>query len=304
MASNTRIEWCDHTFNPWWGCTKVSPGCAHCYAETLATRFGQTCWGPRAPRRTFGAAHWREPLAWNARAAATGQRARVFCASMADVFEDRRELDPERARLWALIEATPHLDWLLLTKRPERILALIPPAWRATPPANVWYGTSVESPAVVGRIAALRQVPATIRFLSAEPLLAPLPALDLEGIHWVIVGGESGAGARPMAAAWARALRDQCRAAGVAFFVKQMGSVWARAQGLRGNGGALAALPPDLRLREVPPVARRAEYGVDRIDAAGTAGAAGAGDEALNGARIERADAAVARPRRRLSDAT
>jgi len=131
MAKDSAIEWTHHTFNPWWGCTKVSPGCKYCYAETWAKRVGQDIWGSRAPRRDLSEAYWRQPLAWNAEALSTGTRARVFCASMADVFEDRRDLDGKRERLWALIEATPKLDWLLLTKRPEAIGAALPRRWTA-----------------------------------------------------------------------------------------------------------------------------------------------------------------------------
>src|SRR5687767_6851032 len=116
MGRNSTIEWTTHTFNPWWGCTKVSPGCQNCYAERLSTRYGHDVWGPGAKRRTFGEDHWKEPLRWEAEAARTGVRARVFCASMADVF-DKDAPAKERKRLWKLIAKTPHLDWLLLTKR-------------------------------------------------------------------------------------------------------------------------------------------------------------------------------------------
>lgn len=119
MARNSPIEWTHHTFNPWWGCAKVSPACAHCYAEKWARRVGLSLWGEEVPRRFFGDRHWREPIVWNAEAQRAGCKRRVFCASMADVFEPRKELEPWRLRLWSLIECTPWLDWLLLTKRPE-----------------------------------------------------------------------------------------------------------------------------------------------------------------------------------------
>src|SRR5262245_42917072 len=115
MGHQSSIEWTDHTFNPWWGCTKVSPGCTYCYAETLSTRYGHTIWGPRAERRLFGDKHWQEPLKWNNTAEQIGKPARVFCASMADVFEDNHTLDLERERLWLLIGETPWLHWQLLT---------------------------------------------------------------------------------------------------------------------------------------------------------------------------------------------
>src|SRR5215831_14997448 len=114
MAENSKIEWTDHTFNPWWGCTKVSPACEHCYAEAWAKRVGQQVWGPKSLRRTFGDKHWHEPVKWNRDAEKSDVRRRVFCASMADVFEKRKDLDAQRIRLWGLIESTPALDWLLL----------------------------------------------------------------------------------------------------------------------------------------------------------------------------------------------
>src|SRR5712671_6808752 len=125
MAKNSSIEWTDHTFNPWWGCSKVSPGCNNCYAETWAKRVGEKIWGKDEPRRFFTDKHWDEPLKWNDEALSSGTRRRVFCASMADVFEQRTDLNPWRARLWKLTEETPKLDWLLLTKRPENIAASV-----------------------------------------------------------------------------------------------------------------------------------------------------------------------------------
>ncbi len=226
MAKDSAIEWTHHTFNPWWGCTKVSPGCKHCYAETFSHRIGQDIWGARADRRFFGDAHWREPLKWNAETVAAGVRRRVFCASMADVFERRAELDPARDRLWRLIADTPALDWLLLTKRPEHVLKCVP--WRKEWPVNVWAGVTAENQEWADkRIPLLLELPAKVRFLSCEPLLG---ALDLRRwtkgarrIDWVIAGGESGHKARPMNPEWARALRDQCRTAGIAFHFKQWG---------------------------------------------------------------------------------
>src|SRR5271166_5607806 len=141
MGKNSKIEWTDHTFNPWWGCTKVSEACKNCYAEAWSKRVGQKVWGPTANRRFFGEKHWLEPVKWNADTQA-GRRRRVFCASMADVFEDRRELDPWRQKLWDLIEVTPRLDWLLLTKRPELVATLA--RWGDDWPPNVWLGTTVE----------------------------------------------------------------------------------------------------------------------------------------------------------------
>jgi protein gp37 len=222
MGANSKIEWTHHTFNPWWGCVRVSPACVHCYAETFAKRVGQDVWGVDKPRRFFSDKHWQEPLKWNTAAAKAGERQRVFCASMADVFEDRADLEDARGRLYGLIEATPMLDWLLLTKRPENIRGMVPVDWLSHPRPNVWYGTTVEDAPRLMRIEHLRHVPARVRFLSCEPLLDEITP-NLTGIHWVICGGESGPKARPMSPLWARELRDQCAFSGVAFHFKQWG---------------------------------------------------------------------------------
>lgn len=233
MSTTTNIEWANSTFNPWIGCSKVSPGCAHCYAETLMDkRFGKARWG-KGERRILTSIHnWYQPLVWDMNARKRGTRPRVFCASVADVF------DPEipyqwRYDLFELIEATSNLDWLILTKRPEKIGRMI--AEIATPmceawdrqriaPANVWLGTSVEDQTRADiRIPALLKVPAAIHFLSVEPLLGPVHLGDLSGLDWVIVGGESGPRARPMRTEWVFPIRDQCVSAGVAFFFKQWG---------------------------------------------------------------------------------
>lgn len=225
MSQLTAIEWTDHTFNIAWGCFKVSPGCAHCYADTLSRRYGHDVWGPpkTTERRTFGAKHWTEPRRWNKAAEKAGVRRRVFCCSMCDVFEDHPIIDAERAKLWPLIRETPWLDWQLLTKRPERIAANLPADWGEGYP-NVWLGTSVESQEYAYRVEYLKFIPAVVRFVSAEPLLAPfvLGGQAWE-VDWVIVGGESGPNARPMDEAWVRSLRDECADAGTAFFLKQLG---------------------------------------------------------------------------------
>src|SRR5258707_547906 len=126
MSQQSAIEWTDHTYNPWWGCTKISAGCDHCYADTLSTRYGHDVWGPDAPRRFFGDKHWAEPIKWDRDAAAAGVRRRVFCGSMCDWAEGRHDQAEARTRLFALIEATPNLDWQLLTKRPGAIPHLVP----------------------------------------------------------------------------------------------------------------------------------------------------------------------------------
>jgi protein gp37 len=219
---NSNISWTDHTFNPWIGCSKVSAGCAHCYAETLMdTRYHRVEWGSGGTRVRTSPENWRQPVKWNSEAEARGVRYQVFCASLADVFEERGELAAWRDDLHDLIHRTPNLDWLLLTKRPEMA------AWcyaEQPIPANVWLGTSVENQAAADRrIPILSAIPAAIRFLSCEPLLGEIAGIDLSAISWVIVGGESGAGCRPMAPEWAISLRDQCRVAKVPYFFKQWG---------------------------------------------------------------------------------
>lgn len=241
MAENSKIEWTDHTFNAWVGCTKVSPACDHCYAEGWAKRTGQGgLW--QGERRRTSAVNWRKPLKWDAEAAAAGKRAKVFCCSLADVFDN--QADPVwRLELWLLIAKTPNLDWLLLTKRPQNIRKMLPLDWHDGYP-NVWLGTTVENQAEADRrIPHLLGVSARIRFLSCEPLLGPIDLIrvnngfldSLRGmagrdpsvgrcnrINWVIVGGESGHGARDMQEEWALDLLRQCEETGTAYFFKQM----------------------------------------------------------------------------------
>lgn len=254
MGDKTGIQWADHTFNPWVGCTKISAACAHCYAEGWAKRSGAPeLW--QGERRRTSPSNWFTPMKWDRAAAAEGRRARVFCASLADFFDNQV---PARWRddAWHRIDQTKNLDWLLLTKRPENILKMLPtPAigapewgegWR-----NVWLGTTVESRAALRRIEVLRGVPAAIRFLSIEPLLEDLGEVDLAGISWVIVGGESGPSARPMHPDWGRSLRDQCQAEGVPFFFKQWGEFLPVGQTLPGCGkihGATAVKPGRMKL--------------------------------------------------------
>lgn len=320
---NSHIQWTDHTFNPWIGCRKVSPGCEHCYAEARDQRFAQgKHWGKGAPRQRTSAAYWKQPLKWNREVesqscakcgvfhpatAFTGEcerhimpRHRIFCASLADWLDEEVPIE-WLADLLRLIHATPNLDWQLLTKRPQNwrdrialammyldkdvprptsdeeasIIAAVgnetidkfkqrtapfkrtdaglwAGAWLGgKAPTNVWIGTTVEDQQRADeRIPHLLSIPASIRFLSCEPLLGPLDLSEVEitggkgeplrytsplvtgamhygfvkgRIHWVICGGESGLNARPMHPDWARSLRDQCQAAGVPFFFKQWG---------------------------------------------------------------------------------
>ena len=228
MARDSRIEWTDHTFNPWWGCTKVSPACDNCYAEAWAKRVGFDIWSAGKPRRHLSDAYWGQPRRWDAVAARAGTRARVFCASMADVFEWKKGLSASRTRLWRIIEETPHLDWLLLTKRPHLAHRLSP--WGEHWPNNVWLGTTAENQKWVDkRLPHLAETPAHIRFLSCEPLLDSIdlrPWLTRHTINWVIAGGESGPHARPSDPRWFCEIRDHCVAHDTPFHFKQWGD-WA-----------------------------------------------------------------------------
>lgn len=231
MSANSKIEWCDHTFNPWEGCQKVGPGCDNCYAEKRNARFagGQAInWGPGAPRRRTSASNWNKPRAWNVQAdaffAQHGRRQRVFCASLADVFDN--EVDREwRDDLATLILDTPNLDWLLLTKRIGNAGAMMGEMFLDGPPDNLWLGATIVNREEMLRDGPkLKLVPALVHFWSCEPLLGDLGEIPSELIpHWIIAGGESGPGARPMHPDWARSLRDECEAAGVPFLFKQWG---------------------------------------------------------------------------------
>lgn len=231
MAEVTGIEWCDHTFNSWTGCTKVSSACDNCYAESWAKRSGIVQWGDH-PRRRTSESYWRQPIKWNRIAERDGIRRKVFCCSLADVF-DNQVSSAWREDLWRLIYGTPQLDWLLLTKRPQNIGKMLPNhAGRPWPFPNVWLGTTVENQEEADRrIPHLLAVPSVVKFLSCEPLLGPIQFKDVPGFNrvnlslrnwWVIVGGESGPKARPSNSDWFRSLRDQCGIAGVPIFIKQI----------------------------------------------------------------------------------
>ena len=228
MGYLSKIEWTDHTFNPWWGCTKVSPACDHCYAEMFSRRLGMKIWDARSDRRFLSENNWQLPLKWNVSAKSKGIRSRVFCASMGDVFEYKKGLNPARKRLWSLIDNTSSLIWLLLTKRPHLVQRLVP--WENDWPTNVWIGTTVENQKWLDkRLPHMEGLPTTNRFLSCEPLLG---RVDLEHwlnrgtVQWVIAGGESGHAARPSDPKWFYALRDQCQQYQVPFHFKQWGN-WA-----------------------------------------------------------------------------
>lgn len=220
---NTSISWTDNSFNGWVGCSKVSLGCVNCYAEGINKRGGHCNWGPGVARRVTTDTNWKKPLKWDRDAAQNGKRLKVFCSSMADVF-DQEAPSEARARLFELIKQTPNLDWQLLTKRPENILRFLPADWNGGYP-NVWLGVTIENVQTLRRrLPLLKQVQAKLKFLSCEPLLEDVGQVDLLGIDWVIVGGESGGRARAFDIAWARRIIASCRAQGVAVFVKQLGA--------------------------------------------------------------------------------
>lgn len=332
MAENSKIQWTHHTFNPWRGCVEVSPGCAHCYAREMAKRNPAVLgvWGDAGTRVVASEPQWRQPFKWNQEAREAGERRRVFCASLADVFEDWSgrmvdsqgnvlwykqgqvvsagkttpglvlgeevaTLDHVRECLFDLIAETPYLDWLLLTKRPENLERMLP--WTSAHAGqyrerywdNVWIGTTVENQEQAEkRLPILCRIPAAVRFVSAEPLLGPIdishwldcgyesggPAgwIPEPSVDWVICGGESGSKARPFEVNFARDLRDQCKAAGVPFFMKQLGSnPWTSPARTKLNpsitlasnivlrdshGGNWDEWPEDLRVREFPEVAQ------------------------------------------------
>lgn len=234
MAKTSAIAWTHGTFNPWRGCVKVSEACRYCYAEGWAKRTGKPIWGPDTEREHASESYWHQPVKWNAEALKTGEPFRVFCASLADVCEDREDLLEPRARLMRLIETTPALTWLLCTKRPENFVRFFGGRWGQDWPKNVWAMTTVEDKKqAYARIPHLLKVPARVLGVSYEPaleLVRFLPYLQTKdtskrGIDWLIVGGESGAHARPFNVDWAKYTIDECRAAGATPFVKQLGAL-------------------------------------------------------------------------------
>jgi protein gp37 len=236
VSKNSEIGWTHHTANPWWGCTKVSPACDHCYAAVISRRlsaslFGQrVVWGPGGQQGHKMEELEREAPAWDRAAARANERHRVFCGSMCDWAEGRADQRPSLARLFPLIERTTNLDWLLLTKRPNIGQRLLSEQWESIP-RNIWVGSTIENQEWADRrLPHLLAIDARIRFVSIEPLLGPVDVRQHLGhgpgkLNWVICGGESGAGARGSAdvLAWYRSLRDQCVDGGVPFFFKQWG---------------------------------------------------------------------------------
>jgi len=237
MAQVSTIEWTEATWNPWHGCLKVSPGCAHCYMYRGKKRYGQVPARVVRSKSTF-----RAPLRWN-------QPKSIFTCSWSDFFIE--QADAWRDEAWEIIQATPRHTYQILTKRPHRIAANLPKAW---PLPNVWLGVSVENPRFYWRIEILRRIPAFLRFLSLEPLLAPMPDLVLDGISWVIVGGESGPGCRPIKPEWVREIRDKCAMAGVPFFFKQWGGTRKAATGRTLDGRIWDEVPSLTGVRESEPI--------------------------------------------------
>lgn len=239
MGANTTIEWTDNSWSPWEGCQKVSPACDHCYAESMNRwlRRGEN-WGPGAPRREYSDQHWSKPLRWNANAARANRHLKIF-PSVCDPFDNAAPAG-HRKGFAKLILATPHLIWMLLTKRIGNAALMLPEMFPDGTPDSVWLGATIVSQAEAGRdIPKLVDAPASTRFLSMEPLLGAVDLTDWIGpwgrphelqappmIDGIFVGGESGRAARPMHPDWARSLRNQCEAAGIAFHFKQWGE-WA-----------------------------------------------------------------------------
>lgn len=239
MGENSKIQWTDHTFNPWIGCQKVSPGCDHCYAEALMDkRYHKVEWGPQGERKRTSQANWRLPLRWAKAARKAGERPRVFCASLADVFDNQVD-QSWRIDLFDLIGETEELDWLLLTKRPENIAKMLPTNW-GDGWSNVWLGTTCEDQATFNRRwPILLTVPAVVRFISYEPAIGQLSMLGHEEKpDWLICGGESGQGHRPMLPHWPYRIMDECTEHSVPFFFKQM--------------AGKRTIPADLLIRQFP----------------------------------------------------
>lgn len=267
--AKTKIGWCKtikpdgtfvwgYTFNGWKGCTKVGEAgfsaCDFCWAESMAGRlFKEAKWGKGQKRVKSSAAYMKQPLAWNRKAEREGVRYKVFANSMSDIF-DTEVPDEWRHEIFELIRKTPHLDWLLLTKRPHVAFRYFHQHMNPTKdviwnspdehhwPQNAWLGTTVESPRYMWRTSHIAKVPAPVLFLSVEPLIEPFRGDDLRRltdlVDWIIVGGESGPKARPMPGDWARLIKDRCARAGVKFFMKQM--------------SGRESIPPDLMVEEFP----------------------------------------------------
>lgn len=258
MGKVTGISWTDHTFNAWWGCTEVSPACDNCYAREVSKRFwpDENLWTKNGPRRFFPEKHWNQLFHWNAAAAKAGVQRKVFVNSMADLFEDRRDLDPWRLKLFGIVEKTPNLIYQFLTKRDYAIHSQVPQKWKFEGwPANVWMGVTAENQRRwderIANLKAAKLMGAKTIWVSAEPLLGDI-AGDYTGVDWVVVGGESGS-ARRMAPEWATNILARCRAAGTAYFFKQKGDVLAAELGCTNKSGKdPSEWPAEFRVQEFP----------------------------------------------------
>lgn len=252
MGKQTNIAWCDKTFNPWVGCTKVSPACDNCYAENWAKRAGDVTWG--AERRRTSVANWKLPLKWDREAKEKGIRYKVFCASLADVFDNKVPVS-WRMDLFELIAQTTNIDWLILTKRIGNVQGMASGDGQMFNVIfnKVWLGITICNQEEADRdIPKLIDIPAKLRFLSIEPMLTPVDLKFMsrsfgfpehisyddvcygmrQGIHWVIVGGETGANARPLYPHWVWSIKEQCRKANIPFFFKQWGEYLSQSQDL------------------------------------------------------------------------
>jgi protein gp37 len=258
MAEETKIAWCDSTFSPWIGCTKIGPGCDNCYAAAGDHRFtGGAHWGASAPRRVTSEAYWRKPLQWDKKANVAGVPWRVFCASQADVFDNEADT-AVRASLFELIKLTPNLTWLLLTKRVGNVKAMLPPDWGIGYP-NVWLGITVVTQEEAERdIRKLEHIPARVRWLSIEPQLERIfMGALMQHINWVVCGGESAqfGKCRKFDVDWARELMYDTHSWEQPFFMKQLGSrAVDRGQSIAytGKGDDPAEWPEEIRIREFP----------------------------------------------------
>jgi len=243
------------TWNLWWGCQIIGPGCHNCYAETLAKRFGHNVWGrPDATPRYFPKAAFQNIENWDKRAKALGHRQKVFCMSMGDFLEAHPAVIWQRHEACKIMERLEWLDILLLTKRPENARKFLPASWfNGHWPAHVWFGVTTENQRMYDiRIGDLAEIPAPVRFLSIEPMLTPVKLRRPDVTNWVICGGESGHNSRPMQEEWATDLRQQCAEHGIPFFMKQMGTVWARKNGKAGKADDIRHFPEALQAQEFP----------------------------------------------------
>lgn len=271
---NSNISWTQHSFNCWHGCKKVSEACKFCYAEKMDARFYKELphWGEGSSRKMMSVSYWRQPILWNKRAKENGVNEKVFCASMADVFENHSDVVEAREKLWNLIDKTPNLTWLILTKRPENILEMLPDRWKPlcenskyNVPKNIWFGSSIENQKRYDErfpeMHLVKTSTGNITFYSVEPMLGKTSLSLSDRVDWVICGGESGKATatdriRSIKFKYAISLANQCNEMGKAFFMKQLGTVKAKLLKLKDTkGGDMEEWPSELdgiKRREFP----------------------------------------------------